>query len=133
MNTEILVASISGIVAVLIAAIAYIQSKKLTFFETFFKRKADAFEEYIYVVSSVPKTEKELYNVSSVTRKAILYCFEVNKETILDMLDLMIKAYQSRTGDQIPEEIQKDFREQRKIVVKLLRNEIQKSQKFIFK
>lgn len=35
MITEILVASISGIVAVLIAAIAYIQAKRLTFFETF--------------------------------------------------------------------------------------------------
>ena len=39
MITEILVASISGIVAVLIAAIAYIQAKKLTFLKLFSDEK----------------------------------------------------------------------------------------------
>ena len=39
MLTEILVASLSGIIAVLIAAIAYIQAKRLLFFKLFLKEK----------------------------------------------------------------------------------------------
>ena len=125
MIAEILVASISGIVAVLIAAIAYIQSKRLTFFETFFKRKADAFEEYIIAIGSIPRDEDELYNLSAITRKVTLYCFSENKKSILDLLDLMIKAYQSRSAEGIPEEMQHSFRECRKTVINLLREEIQ--------
>ena len=130
MITEILVASISGIVAVLIAAIAYIQSKRLTFFETFFKRKADTFEEYIVAIGSIPRTEDELYALSSITRRTTLYCFESNKEPILELLDLMIKAYQRRTEDGIPEELQNTFRKSRKAVIELLRNEIQNSKRW---
>ena len=132
MITEILVASISGIVAVLIAAIAYIQAKRLTFFETFFKRKADAFEEYIIAIGSIPRTEDELYALSSITRRATLYCFETNKELLLELLDLMIKAYQQRTEDGIPEELQDAFRKRRKMVIDLLRNEIQNSKRWEF-
>ncbi len=127
---EVLVASISAVVAVSIAAIAYVQAKRLTFFETFFKRKADAFEEYIAAIGSIPRDNNELYELSAITRKVTLYCFETNKQPIYDLLDLMIKAYQLRTDDGIPEELQKDFRESRKMIINLLRNEIQSSQEW---
>lgn len=132
MVTEILVASISGIIAVLIAALAYIQAKRLLFFETFFKRKADAFEEYIIAIGFIPRDDNELYNLSAITRKITLYCFAENKKAILDLLDLIIKAYQSRSVEEIPEEFQQSFRECRKTVVELLREEIQCCQKWKF-
>ena len=118
--------------AVLIAAIAYIQAKRLTFFETFFRRKADTYEEYIIAIGAIPRTENELYVLSSITRKVTLYCFEFNKEPILELLDLMIKAYQFSTEDGIPEELQNDFRKSRKIVIDLLRSEIQSSKRWKF-
>ena len=129
MLTEVIVASISGVVAVFIAAIAYIQAKRLTFFETFFKRKADVFESYIIAIGSIPRTEDELYQLSSISRSVTLYCFENNQKVILDFLDLTIKAYQSRSSEGIPEELQKSFRECRKKVIDLLREEIQLSKK----
>lgn len=130
MIIEILVASLSGIVAVLIASIAYIQSKRLLFFETFFKRKADTFEEYIITIGSIPRNENELYNLSAITRKVVLYCFEENKKTIFDLLDLAIKAYQLRSEEGIPEELQHTFREYRKTIIELLRDEIQHCKKW---
>ncbi len=132
MLTEILVASLSGIIAVLIAAIAYIQAKRLLFFETFFKRKADVFEDYIIAIGSIPRNEDELYNLSAITRKVSLYCFEENKKPILDLLDLTIKAYQLRSVEGIPEELQHTFREDRKKIVDLLRKEIQHCKKWRF-
>lgn len=130
MIKEILIPSISGLIAVIIAAIAYVQAKRLTFFETFFKRKADAFEEYIVAIGAVPKTEEQLYALSSITRRASLYCFEENKKDLLELLDLMIKAYQRREGNEIPEELQAEFRCRRKTVIELLRKEIQASTKW---
>lgn len=132
MVTEILVASISGIVAVFIAAIAYIQAKRLTFFETFFRRKADTYEAYITAIGAIPRTEDELYALSSITRRVTLYCFEANKAPILALLDLIIKAYQLRTADGIPEELQSEFRMRRTTVIDLLRGEIQSSKKWKF-
>ena len=41
----------------------------------------------------------------------------------------MIKLYQLRTGDGIPEELQNDFRKNRKVVIDLLRSEIQSSKR----
>ena len=87
MVTEIVVVSISSVFAVLIAAIAYIQAKRLMFFETFFKRKADTFEEFITAIGSIPRDENELYNLSAITRKVTLYCFEDHKQPILDLLE----------------------------------------------
>lgn len=130
MIIEILVASISGIVAVSIAAIAYMQSKRLTFFETFFKRKADVFEEYIITIGSAPRTESELYSFAAITRNVTLYCFEQNQKAILDFLDLAIKLFQSYSEDGFPEELQFSFRESRKNIVNILRTEIQVSRKW---
>lgn len=132
MITEILVASISGIVAVFIAAIAYIQAKRLTFFETFFRRKADTYETYITAIGAIPRTEDELYSLSSITRRVTLYCFEPNKKPILALLDLMIQAYQLRTADGIPEALQNGFRKSRTHVIDLLRSEIQSCKKWKF-
>ena len=130
MRTEILVVSISGIISVIIAAIAYLQAKRLTFFETFFKRKADAFEAYILAIGSIPRTQDELYDLSAVSRKVTLYCFESTKASVLDLLDLMIKAFQRRSDDGIPEDLQSAFRQKRKEVIEALRKEIQDSQKW---
>lgn len=132
MNVEILVGSMSAVVSVIIASIAYIQAKRLTFFETFFKRKADVFEEYLLVISSIPRTEDELYTLSAITRKTTLYCFESTRKSILDLLDIMINVYQFRSEDGFPEELQNTFRESRKTVVSLLRQEIQDSKKWKF-
>lgn len=57
MNTEIIVVAISSVVAISVAAVSYVQAKKLKFFETFFQRKADAFEEYMEKISSVPRKD----------------------------------------------------------------------------
>ncbi len=130
MIIEILVASISGVVAVSIAAIAYMQSKRLTFFETFFKRKADVFEEYTIAIGSAPRTENELYSFAAITRKVTLYCFEQNQKAILDFLDLAIKLFQSHSEDGFPEELQFSFRESRENIVNILRTEIQVSRKW---
>ena len=132
MVEEIIVVSISSVFAVLIAAIAYIQAKRLMFFETFFKRKADTFEEFITAIGSIPRSDDELYALSAITRKVTLYCFEDHKQPILDLLDLMIKAYQFRTDEGIPEDLQHDFRETRKNVIILHRNEIQSCRKWKF-
>lgn len=132
METEIIVGTLSGVVAVLIASLSYLHAKRMKFFETFFHKKTDAFEKYIDAVSSIPRTEDELYQLASISRTATLYCFERNKTEIESLLDLIIKAYQKRNDKQIPEEIQEEFRELRKEVISSLRDEIQSSKKFRF-
>lgn len=132
MTIEVLIALISGLVAILIAAITYVQAKRITFFETFFNRKADVFEEFINKISSIPRTEDELYMLSSTTRKVVLYCFETHKHEILNLLDLMIKLYQMPNDSEMFVELVGEFREKRKCVIDLLRTEIQQSKKWKF-
>ena len=132
MQYEIIIGAVSGCVTLLIAALSYLQAKRFKFFETFFQRKADAFENYIKAISYIPRTEDELYLLSTISRTAILYSFEDNKKKIEELLDLMIKAYQKRSESEIPESIQTDFRTLRGMVINSLRNEIQDSRKFKF-
>ena len=129
---EVAVGAASSVVAVLVAALSYLQAKKLKFFESYFQKKADAFEKYIKAISFIPKTEEELYLLSSISRTSTLYCFEDTRKEIEKLLDLMIEAYQSRSGNEIPESIQANFRNLRSSVISSLRNEIQVSRKFKF-
>lgn len=131
MNTEIIVVAISSVVAISVAAVSYVQAKKLKFFETFFQRKADAFEEYMEKISSVPTTKEELYAFCASSRKATLYSFAKNRGLIDALMDLGIKAHLKRGEDgQIPEEFQNAFRIQRTEIITALRDEMQQSTKF---
>lgn len=130
MLSEVIVGAVSGVAVVVVAAFSYLQAKRLKFFETFFQRKADTFEKYITAISFVPRTEEELYALSSVSRTAMLYCFKRSKTLIETLLDLMIKAFQRRKDGEMPEEIQAEFRTLRSTVIASLRSEIQQSKKF---
>ncbi len=134
MDTEIIVASISGFASVIVASASYIQAKKLKFFETLFQRKADAFENFFEIISAIPKTESELYYFCSCSRKTTLYCTGHNKQKIDDLMDWTIKAHIKRDIDgQLPEPLEREFRSRRTDLIISLRDELDDSRSFKFR